>query len=293
VRQGTDVIAFKTVGYIAVSVAAILCLLPFWLVISASFTSESSIFADGFRLVPGELSAESYRVLFKAPKEILRAYRVSITVTVFGGGFGLFIVAMTGYVLSRRHFRYRNTLSLLFYFTSIFSAGLIPLYILVVNYLGLKNNLLALILPPLLNAWYIILMRSFMTSVPAAISESATIDGANEFQIFTRLYLPISTPGLATIGLFIALFYWNNWHFAMMFIERNELYPLQYFLYEAMSRSKALEMAARESNIPLMELPQQSMRMAIAVVATGPIVLLYPFVQRYFVKGLTVGAVKG
>ena len=285
--------AFQVIGYIISGLVAVVCLVPFLMIISASISSESSIYEYGFRLFPREFSLEAYQTLFDSPGEIINAYKISIIVTTSGTVLSLFIVSMSAYVLIRKRFRFRNFFALMFYFTSIFSAGLIPEYILVTKFLGLKNSTLAMILPPLLNAFYIILMRNFMRGVPESLHESAHIDGANEFKIFTHIYLPVSTAGLATVGLFIGLFYWNNWHLAMMFIEKRSMYPLQYYLYDALNKSKALEFASEETNMPIVDLPKHSMKMAIAVIATGPIIFLYPFVQKYFVTGLTIGAVKG
>lgn len=180
-----------------------------------------------------------------------------------------------------------------FYFPSIFSGGLLPGYLLIVNGLQLKDTLWALILPGLLGAWNIFMMRNFMTDIPDSIMESAKLDGANDFVIFTRLYLPLSKAGLATIGLFIALGYWNNWANAKLYINSSKLYPLQYLLYQMFSNIQVLKDAAMQSGVAMVDLPAETFRMAMAVVTTGPILLLYPFVQRYFVKGITVGAVKG
>jgi putative aldouronate transport system permease protein len=284
---------FQIIGHTVAGLVGLMCLIPFLMIIAASITKESSIYEYGFRLIPKEISLEAYRTIFASPDEILNAYKISIIVTVLGTLLSLYIVAMSAYVLTRRQFRYRNFFALMFYFTSIFSAGLIPEYILVAKYLGLKNNILALILPPLLNAFYIILMRNFFMGVPESLHESARIDGADDFKIFNRIYLPVSTAGLATVGLFIGLFYWNNWALTMMFIEKRNLFSLQYYLYDALNKTKAMEFAAQETNIPLRDMPKHSMKMAIAVIATGPIIFLYPFVQKYFVTGLTIGAVKG
>ena len=187
----------------------------------------------------------------------------------------------------------RNGISFFIYFTTLFSGGLIPWYILMTKNLGLKDSYWALILPPLLSAWNIILMRSFMKSIPESIVESAKIDGAGDFKIYQRLILPLSTPGLATIGLFLALGYWNDWFNANMFITSDSKYPLQFLLYKILSSAAVLQTNNGAYLAANVVPPTETLKMAVAVVATGPIILLYPFVQRYFVKGLTVGAVKG
>ena len=288
-----DRVIFNSIGYLFILIISALCALPFILIVSASFSSSESIFRYGYRFIPKEFSLEAYQVLFAGSKEILRAYGVSLTITLGGAFLGLFITAMTAYVLYRKDFRFRNHLAFFFFFTLLFSGGLIPGYILVVKYLHLKDTLGALILPTLLSAWFIILMRNFMASIPDAISESAKVDGAGDFTIFIRLILPLSGPGLATIGLFIALGYWNDWFNALLYIENSNLYPLQYFLYNMLSKQRFMEMIASSANVSTPDLPMESLKMAMAVVATGPIVLAYPFVQKYFVKGITLGSVKG
>lgn len=236
---------------------------------------------------------ESYRMVFKVPEKIFRSYGITILITAVGTGLSLFLTTMAAFVLMRKDFKYRNQIAMFFYFPSIFSGGLLPGYLLIVNGLQLKDTLWALILPGLLGAWNIFMMRNFMTDIPDSIMESAKLDGANDFVIFTRLYLPLSKAGLATIGLFIALGYWNNWANAKLYINSSKLYPLQYLLYQMFSNIQVLKDAAMQSGVAMVDLPAETFRMAMAVVTTGPILLLYPFVQRYFVKGITVGAVKG
>lgn len=293
IKMEKETILFNIIGYIYISLLALFCAVPFLLIISASFTEESSIYKYGFSLIPKEISTFAYQIIFKAPMQIINAYKISITITVVGTAVGLFVTAMTAYILYRKDFKYRNHFSFIFYFTTIFGGGLIPWYIMIVKYLHLKNTIFALILPIILNAWFIILMRNFMNSIPVSIIESAKIDGAGDFTIFLRLILPMSGPGLATIGLFIALGYWNNWFLAMLFIEKQELVPLQFYLYRLLSNINFFATVAAESGVPQPDLPSQSIKMAMAVVATGPIIFLYPFVQKYFVRGITIGAVKG
>ncbi|UKS29518.1 carbohydrate ABC transporter permease [Paenibacillus sp. HWE-109] len=288
-----DRVAFQAIGYLFIGVVAILCLIPFLLLISASITENESIFKDGYRLIPSKFSLEAYQVIFKAPMDMLRAYSVTIQLTLLGTITGLFVTSMTAYVLQRYDFKYRNHFAFFFYFTTLFSGGLIPAYILVVRYLQLKDHFLSLLLPGLLSAWLIFLMRNFIKTIPDAIIESAKMDGAGDFKIFIRLIVPLATPGLATIGLFIALNYWNDWFHAMLYIEDRKLFPLQYFLYNMLNKAKFAETVVSEASIVLPEVPTESLKMAMAVVATGPIVFLYPFVQKYFVKGLTIGAIKG
>lgn len=285
---------FNAIGYLIVSVLAILCFIPFIMILTGSLTEENTIVREGYKLIPNHLSFESYAYIFKAPGQILKAYQITLLVTIIGTAAGLFLTAMTAYVLQRKDFKYRNAFAFYFFFTTLFSGGLVPWYILIIKYLSLKNSLLALILPLLLNVFYIIIMRSFMSStIPDAISESAKIDGAGDFRIFLSIILPLSKPGLATIGLFIALNYWNDWYHALLFIEKESLYPLQYFLYNILNSINFANSSAAQSGVAVVAMPKESFKLAMTVVATGPIILLYPFVQKYFVQGITVGAVKG
>ncbi|WP_347223930.1 carbohydrate ABC transporter permease [Bacteroides congonensis] len=200
---------------------------------------------------------------------------------------------MTAYVIARQDFKYRNQLSFFFYFTTLFNGGMVCTYIFYIQYLHLKDNLLALILPSMFNVFYLLIMRTFVAAIPTALIESAKIDGAGEYKIFFRIILPLLKSGLATIGLFLALGYWNDWYNAMLYMNDEKRYPLQYMLYSLMQKTQAMAAIASQANIQMIDMPSNSLKLAMAVVATGPIVLVYPFVQKYFVKGVTVGSVKG
>lgn len=263
------------------------------MVLTGSFTSQESILKDGFRLVPKEVSFDAYKIIFESPDMLVKAYVVSVLVTAAGAAIGLFLTAMASYILTCKDFKYRNQISFYFYFTTIFGGGLVPWYILMVKYLKMKDSYVGLVFPLLMNVIYILIMKSFMKSIPDAIGESAKIDGAGDFMVFMKLILPLSKPALATIGLFIALNYWNDWYNAMLFIERQDMYPLQYFLYQILSKADFINQAAARSGVPVPLMPSESIKLAMTVVATGPIIFLYPFVQKYFVKGITIGAVKG
>jgi len=293
IKKSKTTVLFNVIGYFLVTFVAILCLLPFVMLISGSFTSENVISNYGYSIFPREFSFSAYKLLFKFPQDIIRAYGVSIFITAAGTAAGLFIIAMTAYVLSRKDFKYRNKFAFFFYFITLFNGGLVATYIFVIRYLHLKNSYLALILPVMINVFYLLIMRSFMTSIPESISESAKIDGAGDFTIFVKLILPLSKAGLATIGLFIALDYWNDWYNAMLYLTDYKKFPLQYMLYNMLSATEAMSRISSASKIPAGEMPSQSLKLAMSVVATGPIILVYPFVQKYFVKGITVGAVKG
>lgn len=292
-RINIDQLTMSIIGYVTLTMLAIICIVPFLLVVSASLSEESSIIEKGFQLIPSTISTKTYSLLFKYPTEMLRAYTVSITVTLIGTVLGLFLTSMTAYVLSRRDFEWRSRFSFYFFFTTLFSGGLVPTYLLIINFLHLKDTLLVLILPMLMNVFYIIVMKSFMSSIPNAITESAKIDGAGDFRIFMQLIVPLSKPALATIGLFIALSYWNDWYNALLFISKSELMPLQYYLYKILGNMDGMRKAMMASGAVVnSDLPTESLKMAMTIVATGPIMLAYPFIQKYFVQGLTVGAVK-
>ncbi|SFB51649.1 putative aldouronate transport system permease protein [Cohnella sp. OV330] len=290
----TDQKIFATIGYVSLTIMALLCLLPFLLVVSSSLTSENRIITAGYQFIPTDFSVEAYSILFKYPTEMIQAYLVTIGVTVGGTLLGLFLTSMTSYALSRRDFKWRNGFSFFFFFTTLFSGGLVPWYLLIVNYLHMKDTVLALIVPLVLNVFYIIVMKSFLGGIPEAIVESAKIDGAGDFRIYAQLILPLSKPALATIGLFMALAYWNDWYNALLFVSDEKLMPLQYYLYKMLGNMDGMRKAMMGAGaVVTTAIPTESLKMAMTVVATGPILLAYPFVQRYFVQGLTIGAVKG
>ncbi len=292
-RVTKDQLAVNVLGYILVGLFALLCVIPYYLIIVASFTDESSLIRNGYPLIPTDFSVQSYLLCLKNPTEILRAYGTTIGVTVVGTALAVFIATMTGYVLSRKDFPWRNKFSFFFFFTTLFSGGLVPSYILCIRYLHFRNNYLGLLLPLMFSVWNMIIAKSFMNGIPGAITESAKIDGANDIVIFIKLILPLSKPLLATLGLFSALAYWNDWYNCMLYITNENMFTLQYYLQRMLGSAEAMRIVAEKSGIALPSVPLESMKMAMTVIATGPIVLLYPFVQRYFVKGLTIGAVKG
>lgn len=293
IRQDMGSVALQVLCYLLVGIFALICLFPFVLMITSSFMNEREILTEGFKLIPSEFDTSAYEFLFKHPQKLIDAYGITILITVCGTAIGLFIMSMTGYVLNRKDCKYRNVVSFFIYFTTLFSGGLIPSYILMVSYLKLKDNVLALILPGLISAWSIFLMRNFMKAIPDSLYESATIDGAGDFRIYWQIFLPLAIPSLATVGLFVALGYWNEWYNAMLYIQTPSKYPLQYFLQKMVNQANVQQLISQGMQIDLSDLPTQSIKMATAVVATGPVILFYPFVQRYFVSGLTVGAVKG
>lgn len=287
-------LAVRGFGYAFLGLFALCCLLPFLLVLASSFTAEKSIIKYGYNLWPREFSTFAYKIVFENPQLIVGSYLVTILITMVGTMVGLLLITMTGYALQRPDFEFRNKISFFIYFTTLFSGGLVPFYLLITQYLHLKDNYLAVLLPGLMSPFLIIMMKSFTQSIPHAITESAKIDGAGDFTIFARLILPMTTPALATIGLFLALGYWNEWYNSMLFLSPDVKYrPLQLFLYNVVTSADFIRNSAAASNVTPRDVPLESMKMATAVVATGPVIIFYPLVQRYFIQGITVGAVKG
>ena len=276
-----------------VSLFTVLCALPFLMMISASFSSEAAISTGGIGIMPRDFSLDAYGIAFQSPRFLIGSYIVTIALTAVGTTLGLFLIAMTGYALYRPDFFLRNKIAFFFYFTTLFSAGLAPSYLWITKYLKLQDNYLAVLLPLLMSPWLIILMRSFMKSIPFEITESGKIDGAGDFRIFVSIIFPMVKPALATIGLFLALSYWNEWYNSMLYLRGLDYKPLQYYLYRIVNEAAALRNSLAGANIPLNDLPTNTLKMATAVLTTGPIILLYPFVQRYFISGIVVGSVKG
>lgn len=293
IKLSTSSKVFYFFCYLIVTLVALICLIPFILLISGSFTSEQWIRFHGFGLWPGEFSTEAYQIIFKTPERIIRAYGITIFITAVGTAVGLIITAMTAYVIGRKDFKYRNRFSFFFYFTTLFNGGMVSTYIYYIQYLHLKDNLLALILPGLFNVFYLLIMRTFTMTIPFSLIESAKLDGAGEWYTFFHIVMPLLKPGLATIGLFLALGYWNDWYNAMLYINDEDLYPLQYMLYSIQQQTQALARIASQAGITVANLPSNSLKLAMAVVATGPILIVYPFVQKYFIAGITIGSVKG
>jgi putative aldouronate transport system permease protein len=285
-------LGFNIFGVAFVLALTIICLVPFWLMVSGSFTENAAILRDGYRFWPSVKSVEAYKLVFRVPDIILRAYLVTICLTLAGTFISLFITSMTAYVLHRKDFQYRNVFSFFFYLTTLFSGGLIPFYLLMLS-LGMRNNYLALLFPPLLSVFNTIVMRTFFSTLPAEIGESGKIDGAQDYTIYFRLYLPMAIPGLATIGLFTALVYWNDWYNALLFINKPKMYPLQFQLYSIISQANFARTVAQRTGRQISNVPTEALKLAMACITIGPVVLFFPFIQRYFIKGLTIGAVKG
>lgn len=271
----------------------ITCVYPFLLVIATSFNSESAIASFGYTAIPKEPTLYAYKYLFANASTLLRAYGVTIFVTVVGTMLHVIVCALYGYAISRREFKFRNFFTFYMFFTMLFSGGTVPWYIVCTKVLHINNTIWALILPSLCSAWNIIILKTFFkSSVPDAIIESARIDGASEIKTFVRIVCPIALPGLATIALFAMLGFWNNYFNAMMLTTKTSLQNLQLYLYNILKSASMMEQGASASGMTL-KLPQESARNAVCVISIAPIIFAYPFFQRYFIQGLTIGAVKG
>lgn len=294
IKKSTGTIIFEIFIYAMLVIGSVVCVLPFIIIVSGSFTDNTTILTKGYSLLPRDFSLSAYQTIFKSPKDILQAYKMTIYYTVVGTTLGLMMITLTGYVISRKEFKYRNTVSFLIYFTSIFGGGMIPWYLMYANVLNMKGTTFAIWFPALMSPFLVILMRTFIVgAVPDAITESAKIDGAGHLTIFFRIVLPVLKPGLATVGLFLALGYWNDWYRSSMFSTNSSTWQLQFYLYDLLNATTAMKQMASNVSMKTADLPTESVKLAMAVVATGPVLLFYPFVQRFFVSGITVGAVKG
>jgi putative aldouronate transport system permease protein len=277
---------------------SIACVLPVLLVLSVSFSDEKMINLHGYKLIPMKFSTAAYHYLMFDAHAILEGYGISILVTFVGSILGLLITALFAYPLSRQDFSLRNFFSFYIFFTMLFNGGLVPWYLVYTNLFDLRDSIFALIIPNLLmNAFFVLMMRTFFqTTIHPSIIESASIDGAGEFRIFFRIVLPLSLPVLATIGLFYVLGYWNDWFNSLVFINNSGKVNLQYLMYKTMMNLQFLVENARSNsmaNDEIAKIPNETVRMAMCIIGMGPIVFAYPFFQNYFVKGLTIGAVKG
>lgn len=283
---------------IVIALFAISCVLPFFFVVMISLTEEHSLAEMGYRFWPKEFSTAAYSYIFagKMSEKIFRAFGVTILVTVLGTVVNSTMTSLYAYVISRSNFPFRRFFTVFALITMLFTPGMIATYLIVSNMLNLKDTIWALILPMALGPFNILVMRTFfIKTVPDSIIESARIDGASELRIFLKIVLPLAVPGIATISLFAALGYWNDWFNALLYIQNENLVPLQYLLMKIQSN---LDFLAKNAGMGaqiqggLAALPSESARMAIVVVSTLPIALTYPFFQKYFVGGLTIGGVK-
>lgn len=282
----------NTIVYASTAIFSVICLIPFWLMVAGSITLENSILKNGYQMFPKEFSLQAYQMIFTGNR-VWRSYLVTITVTVLGTLISIIVTSMLAYAISLKSVKFANQIAFFVFFTMLFTGGIVPWYILTSQYLKLGNTIWGLIFPYTVNAWFMFLMRNFFKGIPDSIMESGRIDGANDIRILFKIILPLSLPALATIGLFYSLQYWNDWWLALMLIDDEKMFPLQ-FLLRALVSNLMNAATSLNPNMKVLETPPAySVRMATSVITIGPIILAYPFIQKYFVKGLAVGAVKG
>lgn len=289
-QKSTETLLFNIFAIAFTTLFAVLCIIPILLTLAGSFTPEQELLR-GLKLIPEHFTTDAYKLVLRDPSAMLNAYGVTIRLVVIGTALSLLITTMTAYVLYRKDFPARNFFAFFFFFTTLFSGGLVPYYVWI-SELGLRNTFTVLLVGSLFAVFNMIIVRSYFTgNIPQSLVESANIDGAGDFRIYYSIVLPSAGPILATVGLLTALTYWNNWQAAMIFITNNKLYPLQYYLY------RVFQEAAQQAQMSEMGqgggvTPTESYKLAMTVFTMGPVVLFYPFVQKYFVTGVTVGAVK-
>lgn len=274
------------------------CVLPVILVFMVSITDEMSVIKNGYSLIPEKISFLAYEFLFKDAATVTRAYGVTLAVTVVGTLLNVLITAAFAYPLSRNQFPFKRFLSFMVLIPMLFSGGLVPFYLVYVTILNLKNSIFAMILPGVFGGFNVFIMRTyFKSNIPESIIESAFIDGASETRIFFRIVLPLSLPVLATVGFFSFLGYWNDWFNCLLFITNEKLWNIQYIMMKSMRELQYFRAHMQQIGgyafDELNKIPTEGVRMAMAVVGMVPILAVYPFFQRYFIHGMTIGAVKG
>ncbi|AZS14115.1 carbohydrate ABC transporter permease [Paenibacillus lutimineralis] len=277
---------------------ALVCVVPLLVVLSISLSSEESIRQTGYHMIPTMLSTESYSFVIQQGTMILRALGVSVLVTVVGTVLGVLLTTSMGYVLSQSNYKLKGLLTWVVFIPMVFNGGLVSSYYINSNLLGLKDTVWALILPLAVSSFNVIICKTFFKStIPDGLIESAEIDGASQFRIFFSIILPISLPVLATIGLFLCFAYWNDWFQSMLYINNQDLYSLQALLNNLMSNVDALAKNASSMGVSysmlVATMPKETARMAVAILIVLPVAFAYPFFQKYFISGLTVGAIKG
>ncbi|WP_248924276.1 carbohydrate ABC transporter permease [Paenibacillus hamazuiensis] len=292
IRESLTDKVLKSLFYLIIALFSLYCLLPFAAVVASSFAPEAEILKGGYTFFPKQFSLEAYKLIF-ADQTIYRAYGVTMFVTFVGTALSMIFTCALAYAISAKTVKYRNAIAFYVYFTMLFHGGLVASYLLISKYLGMKDSIWVLIIPSMISAWNMFLLRNFFATIDESLAESAKIDGANDAYILLRIILPVSLPALATIGLFYALGYWNNWFNALLYINDPHKFPLQYLIQRIMNNLDYVNQLSADVSIPNYIPPAITVRLATTIVTIGPIVFLYPFLQKYFMKGLMVGAVKG
>lgn len=274
---------------------ALFCVVPILYILSASLSDEIQLTKEGYSLLPRGFSLEAYKYILESPKPIINAYGVTILVTLGGTAVSLLVTTMLAYVIARKDFKIGRVFAFMIFFSMLFNGGLVPTYIMLTKYYHLKDTIWALIFPYIIMPWHVFLMKGFLADIPTSLIEAAKIDGAGEVKTFFKIIVPISKPALATVGLFIAFTYWNDWYQSMLYIDSPDINSLQFYLYRIMNNIQYLSTSMQAGNISIdiASLPSETARMALCILVAGPMLVVFPFFQKYFVKGLTVGAVKG
>lgn len=275
---------------VVVGVICVIWMIPLVLIVSGSFTEEATLINRGYQIIPPTFSLEAYRWLWNDPSLLVNSYGVSILVTAIGTCVSLLIMSMLAYTLSRRDFKLRTVLTFIVFFTMLFNGGLVPYYINMSRVLQLKDSIWVMILPYLVSPFYVLLLRTYFSALPRDLFDAARVDGAGEWRLFFQIAIPLSTPALATVGLFVMLQYWNDMYQALLFIENQHLYPLQFTLYKLLVNTQILNELTVQTGAPV---PHLSVTMAMAVLAIVPVGIAFMLVQKYFVRGITLGSLKG
>jgi len=280
---------------LGISLLGLAVLAPFILLVSISLSNETDIARNGYSFIPRQIDFSAYEYVFKNATSVINAYEVTIFISLVTMVLSVLFMALIAYPLSKRTYKAKKPLSFYLYFTMLFSGGMVPSYILMTQYLHLGNTIWVYIIPSLMNPWYVFMMRTFFAGIPVEMMESASIDGAGEYRILFRIVLPLSKPVLATVALFTFLNKWNDWYTAMLYIQDDKLVSLQYLLQRIMLNMQMLRNSTMDisSFMSTSDIPMETARMAMAIVVAGPALLVFPFFQKYFVRGLTVGGVKG
>ena len=291
----------KNIGQILLStfmIALAICIvIPVLILVGVSFSEEKDVIANGYKLIPEHFSLEAYKFVLKNPAQILQAYKITIIFSAVGTFLAVWVMSLLAYGLSRTDLPGRKYVNIFVFIPMLFGGGLVPTYLLITKYLHIDNTILVYILPSLISVWHVFMIRTFFQGLPDGIIEAAMIDGANQHRIFYSMVLPLSKPVLATVALLTFLGKWNEWFTSMLYINDQKLVSLQYFLQRIMRNIQLLKESSTESSSTVItsaiEVPGETARMAMAVLVAGPALFIFPFFQKYFVKGLTVGSVKG
>lgn len=278
--------------FIALSLAFIV---PFLYAVSISFSDEKSLIVDGYALIPHQFSVEAYRLLFKNPTQIIQSYKITAFYSIIATGFAMLVMAMLAYPMSRSNYKYRKFMTVYVLITMLFNAGMVPNYILITKYLHMDNTIWVYILPGVVSAWNLIVIRTAFVGVPYSLIEAGKLDGASEFYICFRIVVPLSMPTLAAVAFLFLVPKWNDWYVSLLYIQDTRLYSLQYVLQRILREAEFLKQMANSGleRVEASQIPSESFKYAVALVVAGPMLIAFPFFQKYFVKGVTIGAVKG